>query len=143
MFGSSGILERSDNASKAWRMAAKGVIVDDVCVIEVGSFPQVVCVLMAILLSSLIFLLSNVKNFTGGSPSKYADILTAPNKSMMLWLRLICLTFGCRMTERISGSCPTRSQCSMTRESMIGCGFLIPSRDKGPSSYHQSNCDKW
>ena len=59
-------------------MAAKGIIVDDACVIEVGSCPQVVCVLMAIILSSLNLLLSNVKNFTGGWPSKYADILTAP-----------------------------------------------------------------
>ena len=48
MFVSSGILERSDNALEAWRMAAKGIIIDDACVIEVGSCPQVVCVLMAI-----------------------------------------------------------------------------------------------
>ena len=121
-------------------MAAKGIIVDDACVIEVGSCPQVVCVLMAIILSSLNLLLSNVKNFTGGWPSKYADILTAPNKLMLLWLRLICLTSGCKMIERISGSRP-RSQCSITRESMIGSGFSITSRDKGPSSFHQSNCE--
>jgi len=95
--------------------------------------------MMAILLSSLNLLLSRT---TGGLPLKYADILTAPNKYMLLWLRLIWLTSGCRMNTRISGSCP-RSQCSMARESKIGCGFSIPNRDKGLSSYHQSNCDKW
>jgi len=44
VFASSGILERSGNASEAWRMTAKGIIVDDVYVNEVGSCPQVVFV---------------------------------------------------------------------------------------------------
>jgi hypothetical protein len=42
----------------------------------------------------------------------------------------IDMVAGCRMNTRISGSCP-RSQCSMTKESKIGCGFSIPYRDKG------------
>ncbi len=44
VFGSSGILEGSDDALEAWRMAAEGVIVDDACVVEVGICPLVVCV---------------------------------------------------------------------------------------------------
>ena len=43
VFSSSWILERSDNAAEAWRMAGKGVIIDDVCVFKVSSCPQVVC----------------------------------------------------------------------------------------------------
>ncbi len=44
VFGSIGILEGLDYASEAWRMASKGVIVDNVCLVKVGSCPQVVCV---------------------------------------------------------------------------------------------------
>jgi hypothetical protein len=44
VFGSIGILEVLGSALEAWRMASKGVIVDNACVVEVGSCPQVVCV---------------------------------------------------------------------------------------------------
>ncbi len=44
VFGSSGILEGSDDALEASRMAAQGVITDDACIVKVGSCPQMVCV---------------------------------------------------------------------------------------------------
>jgi hypothetical protein len=44
VFGSIGILEGLDYALEAWRMALKGVIIDNACVVEVGNCPQVVCV---------------------------------------------------------------------------------------------------
>jgi hypothetical protein len=37
-------MEGLDDTSKAWRIAAEGIIVDDACIVEVGSCPQVVCV---------------------------------------------------------------------------------------------------
>ncbi len=44
VFGSIEILEGLDYALEAWRMASKGVIVDNACIVKVGSCPQVVCV---------------------------------------------------------------------------------------------------
>ena len=39
IFGGSEVFEGLNDASKAWRMAAKGVIIDDACVVEVNSRP--------------------------------------------------------------------------------------------------------
>jgi len=39
IFGGSEVFEGLNDASKAWRMAAKGVIIDDASVVEVNSRP--------------------------------------------------------------------------------------------------------
>ena len=39
IFGGSEVFEGLNDALKAWRMAAKGVIIDDACVVEVNSRP--------------------------------------------------------------------------------------------------------
>ena len=39
IFGGSEVFEGLNDASKAWRMAAKGVIIDDARVVEVNSRP--------------------------------------------------------------------------------------------------------
>ncbi len=44
VFHRNGMLEESYDVLKAWRMAAEGLIVDDVCIVKVDSCPQVVCV---------------------------------------------------------------------------------------------------
>ena len=39
IFGGSGILEGLNDASEAWMMTAKDIIVDDACVVKVDSCP--------------------------------------------------------------------------------------------------------
>ncbi len=39
IFGGSEVFEGLNDVSKAWRMAAKGIVIDDACVVEVNSRP--------------------------------------------------------------------------------------------------------
>ena len=44
VFGSGGILEGSDDVSKAWRVVVESFVDDDACIVKVGSCQQVECV---------------------------------------------------------------------------------------------------